>query len=67
MQKLVKLTFNYEIANSHGDKKAKILFKQLKTLKADFGESKNRLKKLMFDYKEMFAQMRALKSEQLDG
>ena len=61
--KIGEINFNYETANS-GDKSEDII-QAIKDPKADFGESKNRLKKLMFDYKEMFAQMRALKSEQL--
>ena len=58
--KIGEVNFNYEIAVSHKDSTEKKLFKQLRQLKKDFKESKNRLKKLMFTSKV------ALKQEKMN-
>ena len=46
--KIGEVNFNYESAQSHGDKSSERLYRTLRQLKSDFAESKNRLKRLMF-------------------
>ena len=60
-----EVNFNYEIAESHGDKTAQKLFKDLRELKGKFELSRDRLKFIQAEQKKIRGQINNLKAEVL--